>query len=251
MKQNIPKEIEKKDIEFAILNELNCKEIFKDSLKYVLDTLPNQELTDFEKINWRKEKNYNWCVVVDGDLSLLVRQFKKHFTFYMKLKTAMGSKCGCFTFYTDIKKTTDIDFHFEKDFFELNNHIQEIVKFLKERKIYWLWNDYSLPRPNHVEILNVWDGDYTISNLDKFVFAMEELTTLHRDLFAENEVFNYLKNYKEGDEIEGYTVTQVHTELKNGYYHGVGLSMADRNGEISFQDVYSITSWYLKDFFKD
>ena len=40
-----------------------------------------------------------------------------------------------------------------------------------------------------------------------------------------------------------YKVSEVRTELKNGYYHGVGVYLEADNGKTKFNDVYSLTMW--------
>jgi hypothetical protein len=261
-KTYFPEKILKRDLEFQILNTMYLNVKFKRSLRYVLNNLPNQKLKDFEKITWYERKNDSWCAVVDGELSLLIRQYHTHFTIFSYVKNEDDFKdpavfdkfkrgYGCFTFYVDTRKSGNSDFHVQNNFFELNKHIKGIISTLKEDKIHLLWNDAFLPRPEYVEIKNVWDGGSDISDIDDFIFAMEEISGLHLMLFSENDVFNYLGNYKAGDKIGDYTVTEVQTKLEDDYYHNVGISTVDKYGKEEFNDVYKITRWFLKDFVKE
>jgi len=173
-------------------------------------------------------------------------------------------KYGAFTFHTDFDKFGDEADnmryeHYEKPFIDLNVIAKDLFEMMLTRDgdVWMVWNSVSLPRPDHVKIKLSFSGEQ-INSLDEFVFCMEELSNVHQELFAENDMLEKLKELKEGDMLNTrYKIGNVITTAWNdgyndNYYHGAGIELIDtmNKNESRFTDVYSLTRWYLTDIFK-
>lgn len=258
-KTYLPYNFRKNQVEFFLIYKLNLASKFKNSLNYIFQKLPNQELKDFNDLNWHETKSYEWAVIVKDNVKMLVRKFNRHFTFFVKCKIKFKdegeqddyitetffTKYCCFTYFSDVAKLSN---YVEDYFIDINNDIEKIVDMIAIDEGSSLWNSAALPRSEHIEIKNIWNGGEFIESIDKFIFALEELDNLHLKIFSENETFAHLKQYNVGDKMGKYVVTDVATTLVDDYYHGVGLEVED-NGKEKFIDVYSLTRWYWEDFF--
>lgn len=244
----------KSTIESYISYDLNLFTKFKSSLNYIISKLPNQRLgKSLGELQWEKGKDYNWAVIKDENLTLLIRQYNRHFTIFLKnrvkvtddseLDDLFYTKYGCFTFFTNSDKVENYDLYENNNFFDIDLKINELIEFLKADKLHSIWNTWSFPRPNHIEIKNIWNGGDNISSIDKLVFCCEELFSKNLELFAKNEMLEKIKTFKEGDLIGSYVITKVLTEVENDYYHGVGLTLKIRDEE-RFQDVFSLCMFY-------
>ncbi len=230
-------------------------------------------------------KNYNWVAVTSGNVKILIRTYDNHFTVYTCLEetheyknTKTGKMCtytdkeyGAFTYHTDTTKITIddeiegipkpknkdedyiedyyMDCFYNNPFTMFNTQLKGLIDVIGKHEVHTLWNDYSFARPKFVSIKIAYNGE-SVSSFDKLFFCAEELSCKHMELFAENEMLEGIKKFKVGDEFKGKfnkgIITEVRTEVEDGYYHGVGLTIGEE-----WCDVYSLTHWDLDGVFPD
>jgi hypothetical protein len=90
-----------------------------------------------------------------------------------------------------------------------------------------------------------------------FIFACDELFQRYLEIFSETEMLEKIKTMKVGDKIGDdkypYEVVEIRTEVKDDYYHGVGLVLKQTNftgkTEEKWDDVYSLTRWRYNEVF--
>jgi hypothetical protein len=275
----------KNEIERYMLRTMNISKKFKKSFAYVFDKLmpmnskgkkallTNPKL-DLSKLTWSEGKSYYWIALTDNIknplVQLLIRRYGSHYTVFFKYKYKITdntelddflyTRFGVFTFFTNTDNMSD-DEHdscIDDRFKQINAYLPEIIKLMKEDNVHGLWNSYSLKlesekqRPKYIEVKNIWDGDDSIGSIDDLIFAVEELFQKNLEIFATNDMIDKIKTMKVGDKVGRYEVLGITTEVKNDYYHAVGLTL---NGSIGsgdkekFTDVYSLTRWYYEGVF--
>lgn len=270
---------EKRFITDFIEYELKTISKFKEPLNYIIKNLTKlgHSLTiksldkkiDLNKAKEQEGKNYNWSVFTYENVTLVIRRYKQHLTIFTK--TAKGVdymkspkiEYGAFTLNTDFdkfeynKRDEMRDLYYNEPFTDLNIIIKDLLKLLLEKDggVHWVWNSASLKRPDHVKIELIFDGK-SISSLDNFAFCMEEIDNIFLQLFSEITMLEKLKEFKNkiGKKLnDRYIIGKVTTAIKNEYYHDAGMEIIDtmNKSEKSFQDVYSLTSWYFEDIFKE
>lgn len=246
----------------------------KPTINYILKLLEVNSLTidnlddkiDLSKIVERKGKNYNWSVINYKNISLLIRSYGHHLIVFCKITTKHEydsgswneSTLGAFTFYSNIDKIEKCD---NDDFYEkfINNSFVDLEVVIKDLLIgiiendgvHFVWNNYSLPRPDYIDIKVAFYRDQIMS-LDLFVFCMEEVSNIYLELFAENDMFLKLQEFKDkiGTPFNSkLKINNVFCDLKDEYYHGVGIEFIGESGKKEFQDVYSLSRWYYKEIF--
>jgi hypothetical protein len=252
---------EKSDIVMHITYELRLCEKFETAFDYLLTKLPIQKLKkDLGKMKWTEGKNYDWAIIQKNNVIFIIRKYGSHFTIFVKSITEKRgydrTKYGCFMFSTDTKKMSDeeSDMRIHDNFCDLNKYISNLFDFIGEDKIHALWNSSSFERDEYIKIKNVWNGSQEdISSIDDFIFCLEELFGKYCELFAETNMFEKIKTIKIGEKLGSYEVLSIKTELKDGYYHGVGLTLKGTNGADSkrFYDVYSLTQYYYDSIFPE
>ena len=262
---------DKDDIMRHIEYELRTTEKFREPMNFVIKGLAKNTLAvksldkpGLDKVKQRKGKNYNWSVFTYENVTLVVRQYHQHLTVFTKVakpskKTILGieskNEYGAFLLNTDMEKFGDkhdemMDEYWEKPFTDLEAIFKNLIKVLQERGVYWVWNSSCLKTPKHVELRLAFDGD-RINSVDDFIFCMEEVSSMYLELFAESVTVKRLKEIETGQVLnEYYKVGKITTEVKNDYYHAVGMELA-RGKEKSFNDVYSLTRYYFKEVFGD
>ncbi len=232
--------------------KLTCK--FKDSFEYLCGKLPVQEVKPLSEIKWDEGKNYDWAIINDGLVTLIIRHYQTHFTIFFKNENKENeyrTRHGCFTFYSNTGKMEDwnSDMHNENNFIGLDACMKDLLKLILDGNIQCLWNPYSFKRPEYVEVKNIWDGgDMDISSIDDFIYCCDELFSKHLEKFAETEMLDRLKTIKVDDMLGVYKVISVNTEIKDDYYHSAGLKLKNTNFKDSKEDwcdVYSLTRYYL------
>ena len=249
----------KSKIETYINYDLNLHQKFKESFKYLCSKMPVQTLVEnLSTLDWYEGKNYNWAIISDESVTLIIRKYGKHFTIFTRSRIKFVDddddlysyhvKYACFTFFSDLEKVENVSDYDDNDFKDLDELIKPLISFIKENKVYWLSNEYSFPREKHIEIKNVWDGGDSITSIDKFIFCCEELFQRHLELFAETDMLEKIKNFNIGDKVGVYEVTSIATKVKDNYYHAVGLHLK-RGNEETFHDVYSLSTFYYDDIF--
>lgn len=254
MKKCSPLEIfkfEKRDIVFHLMYEKKMDSKFKQAFKYLIEKIKPQKFDgDMAKLEWEMGKNYNWTCVQQDNVTLLIRKYQFHFTIFFRI--LKSSRYGCFIFHTDRDKMSDgeSDRIYENNYLDINESLTPLMKYLDEHGSDALWNDHSFPRPKRVEIKNVWDGGREhISSIDDFIYCCEELFEKYLEHFAMNEMLEKIKTFKVGDMLSSYRITSIQTEVKDGYYHGVGMSMQNTNfpdSKESWCDVYSLSRYYYE-----
>lgn len=252
----------KRDVANYLLRTLNANSKFRESFNYLSNTLElNPVVKDLGELEWNKGKNYDWVALQDDNLTLLIRNYRHSFTIYFKLKDNTKeeslfndmyySRYGCFLFETDIDKVKNPDSYYDNKFKDLNKHLKSLINLIKNKRIHCLCNSVSFPRPKHVDVKNVWDGDdSSVESIDLFTYALVELFQKHLDIFSENDMFEHIKTLKNGDMIGYNIVLEVRTKLENDYYHGVGLTIKDHFHNEKYCDVYHLTRYYYDDIFK-
>lgn len=251
---------EERDIVNHMFYELKLNYKFQDAFNYVIGKLKVQKVKPLEKIKWREGKNYHWAAVQHDNVTFLFRHYGQHFTIFFKVednKTKFDrTKYGCFTYHTNTDKLSEElqDKYCGNYFIDINESLIPLFELVGENGIHGLWNPLIFIRPKHVDVKNVWDGgEYDISSINDFIFCCDELFSQYLELFAENEMFEKIQTINEGDMLGVYKVLKVNKKLKDGYYHGVGLTMTNTNfaEKESWSDVYSLTRYYLHDVFPE
>lgn len=247
-KNELPKKIKK------------CFNHFFENKRIPINELENDNSFDFSKLKFREGKNYDWFFLTNDKVTILVRQYGTHFTFFTNLKKEAAeryfSKVNVFIIHVDQDKINDdtlSDSLCDDNFLILSELLPSLVKILLEDDVHSLWNNLSFKRPDYVEVKNVYNGGEDVNNLDMFLFACDEIFQTFLECYAENEMLEKIKTFKVGDTFgEDYTILEVRTEVKNDYYHSVGLKYSRVNftGKVEekWDDVYALTRWHYKDF---
>lgn len=200
-------------------------------------------------------------------MEFLIRKYRNHLTIYTKQKTEYDTVYSGFQLFTDTSVEYELhkagksevyaehyeeygdDFFYCRPFYDFNLLINKIVEMMRDDNFWLLWNDSALPRPKRVELKGYFNGSRSIDSIDSTIFAAEELSCLHGELFAENEMLEKIKTLKVGQMLSAYKITEIKTEVKNDYYHAVGLSWVNTNFEDSkekWQDVYTLSRYYFE-----
>ena len=263
-----------RDIQFYIEHELKtftkCKGVFDYVVSNLIKLGQSIEVTnlkdfDFNKMKENEGKNYHWSVIQYKRMTFLIRRYNHHLTIFTKVDKGRNDyydgkvyEYGAFMIETDFEKFGDkhdemMEMYWDAPFTDLNTIFHNLVKCIKhyEYSIHGVWNDHSLPTPKHVEIKNIYHGT-SLDSIDKFTFAMEELSQIHLCIFAETTILKKLESLKgkEGENLtDRYILKEVRTEVKDEYYHGVGLTVIDTFGGKSkdeWSDVYSLAHFNLE-----
>lgn len=255
------------DAKDYINRKLRLTKKIKQSFQYLTSKMKPQKIRkDLGELKWEEGKNYDWAYVVSGSAEFIIRKYSRHFTIFTRntVPKDLGggdiikrSNYSCFTFNTDNSKLTDkeSDLRCDRPFIDLNVHINRLVEVVQNDKVGWLWNSASHPREEYVEIKNVYDGDH-ISDVNLLLFACDEICEKYFQHFSESETLQALNNFKTGDvftkDFHGdVIITDIKTEVKDDYYHAVGLQLKSANEEVKFEDVYSLTRWYYNEMFPE
>lgn len=253
---------EERDITRHMLYEMHLAKKFKESFNYIKNKLEIQETKFLSEAKWDEGKNYSWAVFKRDDLYLIIRKYRSHFTIFFKNENKKSgftdsfedycyTKYGCFTYSTDRDKLNDEsqDMYCENNFIDMDETFEDMLKLLEENKIHSIWNPHSFKRPKHVDVKIAWTGgNEDIASLETFIFACDELFNKHLELFAQTDMLEKIKTFKIGDKLNGYyTVLDIRTDVKNEYFHGVGMELGGTNGpdSKSWEDVYSLTRYYF------
>ncbi|WP_300571224.1 hypothetical protein [Flavobacterium sp.] len=235
----------------------------KHCMKYLENHLPVNELDkdnkfDFNKIKFDEGKNYDWFFLNNEKVTILVRQYRCHFTFFTMNKHEVDSyfnKLAIFTLHDDSEKMEDnlSDEYCDNNFKTLEEVLPQLVDIIAEQKVGGMWNPLSFVRPKFTEVKIAFVGEESVHSLDTLIFACDELFHMYLMKFAENETLAKLKDLKAGDAFgKYYTIASVSLDLKEGYYHGVGLKKYRNNDETKkedWSDVYSLTRYEYETLF--
>ena len=263
----------KNDIIKHIEYELKTLNGFKKSIDYIIKNLQKSgnslavkninKIPNLSKIKERKGKNYDWSCISYKDITLVIRKYNHHLTIFTKIKNNKPSlhkyDYGAFTMNSDTDKIDDgildsyLNNAYDNPFSDLNDIILELLTLLSEKSVCNVWNSYSLRRPKHVDIKYVFENN-DISNLELYVYCMEEVSNVYLEMFAETDMLKRLSYFIcKTDEMldDRYKIGKVINIVKGGYYHNVGMGLIDTMGgnKERFTDVYSLTRWYIKNMF--
>jgi hypothetical protein len=232
------------------LESLGQKEIYKmkDAFDFIVKKLKVQTKTKLSEMKWKEGKNYDYAVLQDENVTLLIRNYGVHFTFWGFFKAKeddhRGSEFFMFTYHTDkdkLKTDDEKDARVDDNFIDIDLSIQSFIKVIKEGNAHMVWNSVACVIPKHCEVKIGFTGS-SIHSFDLLIFGCEELSTLQMQLFAENEMWTLLKKVKVGDKIGRETVEYVNTVLpkqySDPYYHGLGIKFVKGS---HMEDVYSLT----------
>lgn len=270
---------DEQDIQFQIIHKMNINSKASKSFTYVHEKLvllgfhldiTDQKEYDLDSVKMDEGKNYNWVAITSGDYRFIIRQFGTHSTvFWKKIKVKTypkedGStfsfnrvKNGAFLFSVKESKLSDAerDEYYDKPLTELTKMFPRVIEMMDENILHLLWNNLSFQLPKHCKVETCYEGE-SISSLDKFAFACDELSSKHLALFAENEMLEKLKTLKVGADFGTHdTIESISTEFpkqySDPYYHGVGLNIISktRDEKSKWHDVYSLTRYYFDEVF--
>lgn len=229
-------------------------------------SLDSLDKINLNKVKEREGKNYNWSVIQYKNVKLLIRRYGQHFTIFTRIEKEHEHRegktkivTGAFTLYFNFEHLSDneqdskMDSLYDMPFNEVNEIAKQMFEVLIKRGTYWLYNSSCLKIPKYAEVKIVYEKEYEearIYSIDKLVFCMEELDTIHIELFAETVMFEKLKELKVGAKFGRGMIKKVHTELENKYYYGVGVEI-EKSNDSGFKDVYCLTRYYYDDVFTE
>jgi len=243
--------------------------IYKDKLKqkimhcfkYLENHLPVNKVTkentfNFNKLKKSEGKNYDWFFLVNPNVKLLVRQYGNHFTLFAINQKAESyfNKLSVFTIHDDLDLLNDDDLHdsyIDNRFKTFETLLPKLFETIEKDRVNGIWNDYSFERPKHTKIKLSLVGD-SVSSLDEFIFACDEIFQTFLEKIAENDLLEKLKTLNVGDMFSTYKITDIRTEVKDDYYHAVGLSYVNTNfpnSKEEWSDVYSLTRYHYDEIY--
>ena len=230
------------------------------AMKYLVKHLPVNKLKkdnsfDFTKLKFNEGKNYDWFFLNKEDITILVRQYGNHFTFFVNNdKGDYHSKLSVFTINDNKDKMSDdeSDSFCDDNFQNIQNYLPHLVEKIEADKVHTIWDSEDLKAPNYTEIKMAMDARESVQSLDTLIFACDELFNMYICTYAENEVLEQLKNYKVGDMFgSAYKIIRVSSELINHggepYYHSSGLEYTNTNfpdSKPTWSDVYSLARYH-------
>lgn len=243
-----------------IIHEHGLIKKLKYSFNYLLKYIPINEINSkfsFKNVNFLEGKSYNWFFLVKEDVKLLVRQYGSHFTIICSAKEedfGWFNRMSVFTIGTDRDKMDGetSDAHIDNHFLSFNKLFPSLLEHIQKGDVGMIWNNVSLVRPKYVDVKLALVGE-SCHNLDLFLFACEEVFSMHCVLFAENEMAVKVGEYNVGDTLgKAYTITEVRSKIDKEYYYNTGLSYTNNNfkdSKASWSDVYSLTRYHYSDIF--
>jgi len=230
------------------------------SLKHFKDFKGKLDKINLGKLNWDEGKSYNWVYLLNKNVHLIVRSYGSHHTIFVKHikehifkeKKYYANIYGAFIFNTNLDKVNVEfqDMYIENPYKDLNDELEQIFKQINDNLMHLFWNSHSLIRPIHCEVHTIYNGESIIS-VDKLIFSAEELSNQHMGLYAENDMLEALKQLPDctgkdfGRKKINRIITDFPTHYSEPYYHGVGIETIDNDGKKDFNDVYSLTMYYM------
>lgn len=244
-------EFDKDTLDNFINYECKLPSKLKSAFKFVVEKLGEQTVSKISDLTWNEGKNYDWAVLRSDSVVMLIRKFRNHFTVFCdyKSKTVEYEKdFSIFTYMTNRELLTDdeSDERVDDPCIDIDASIESMLKVIKEGHSHLLSNSCAVHIPKHV-VVKIGLVHKSIHSYDLLIYAAEEIGSLQDQLYSENEMWEIVKKIKVGDVVGRYKVVSTHTELIDGYYHGIGLYLDDSK---SFRDIYCLTSYYLKDLLK-
>jgi len=258
------------DIHRHLRHEMGIFKGVKSAIKYVtqymhentvvLETLEN---IDLNKVSTVELKNYNWLNVMYKDVQILIRSYNQHHTLFIKnvecremtfsdgtLHKYSDTTLSIVTFNTDTKNMDDgdMDEFWNNPYLDLNKCMKQLIEIAQETNIHTLWNPRSFTRPERCEIKIACPDTHSVSSYDTLFLALEEISSFHHIMYAQNTMMEMLKNIEVGtklgrDEIlEVFGPEENFVADENTYYHGYGVKTTSQS---FIHDVYSLTRYNL------
>lgn len=262
-------EFDGEEIKRYMQYEMKVLERNKESFRYTFNALKKlghvvtigTEPIDLNKGKWNEGKSYHWLAVDGDNVRLIIRRYGEHFTIYTahiqkkeyKSSSWTETRMSGFTFYSNTSANTEKpneDFYWENHAFDLNNILPQIIEMIKENKVHFVTNSAALKLPKWVETKLILDSE-SIYSIDRLIYACEELSNIHAQLFSETDMLEKIKSIEIGHVVERKKVSKIVTEVKNNYYHAVGLEVEDEKGKKDFHDVYRLTRHYMEYIFPE
>lgn len=263
-----PIKFDGEDVKRLVMSELDISGKFYRAFEYVLSILVSLghfmvvhvvKPLDLSTIKWWEGKNYKWAVLINDDTRIVIRQYGAHFTIYVKYLQWYGegerrssmTKIFAFTFNTSRDKLSgeESDMLIDNPFLDINQAIHNIFELVNNDKAHQIRNSRCFVRPERCTVKEGFK-EREIIHLDIMIFALEEITSLHNQLYSEHYVYGLLQGNEKlliGQEYNRGTITEVKTELKDEYYHSIGIAYI-KNDKREFDDVYSISEWHMESF---
>lgn len=251
------------DSKRQIMREMKLLKKIKTSFTYLEKALSSQEFTgDLNNMSWSEGKSYDWINIKKDDVTMLIRRYQSHFTIFFKhdkliMDNWRESRYSIITFNTDrdMLSDRDSDARFDNWAMDLNEYMNGLIEVAEKGDIQSLWNDYSYKREKYIKIKNVLDHEHC-SSMDNLLFACDELFQKHLEVFSETDVVKHLESFRVGEffkkDFHGDVIIDyIKTEVKNDYYHDIGLGLVNSKGEKKFEDVYSLSRWMLENLFDE
>jgi hypothetical protein len=249
--------------------EMKVMERNKESFRYTFNALKKlghvitigTKPIDLNKGKWNEGKSYHWLAVDGNDIRLIIRRYGEHFTIYTahiqkkeyKSSSWTETRMSGFTFYSDRNANTEKpeeDFYWMNHAFDLNNSLPQIIEMIRENQVHFVTNSAALKLPKWVETKLILDSE-TIYSIDRLIYACEELSNIHAQLFSETDMLEKIKSIEIGHIVDRKKVSKIVTEVKDNYYHAVGLEVEDEKGKKDFHDVYRLTRHYMEYIFSE
>jgi hypothetical protein len=246
-------------VQVDIALDLKLQKKIRFCLDYLVNRLPVNQLADddsfdFDTLEFDEGKNYNWYFLNKENLTMLIRQYGNHFTFYVKCKEEYQTNLSVFTMGVNDDKMTDdeSDEFCDDNFATLRKILPALVKMIEKGKVHAIWNNISLEQPKHTEFKLAMYGSDSVDSLDVLLFAADEIFSTYMCTYAENEALEQIKGLKVGDKFgRSYIITEVRTDHEEGDdYHGCGLKYTNNNfpdKKPEWSDVYSLVSFHYDD----
>lgn len=217
------------------------------AIKYLRKHIPINKLDDdfdFSKLETNKGKNYDWFILEKTGMTMLVRKYGNHFTFFVSF-TEEGTmeNISVFTIKTKERKMTD-DLVGD-DFHAIRSYLPKLIDIIENKDVYFITNRYRFKEPLVKASIGLDDG--SAYNLDLLIFATDELFSKYIQVYSENDILNTIKKIEVGDMLDVYKVVRIESELIDGEYHSCGLELQNTNfpKEVpKWCDVYILGGFY-------
>lgn len=250
---------DEKAVQYHMIREMKVLQQNSEAFRYIADKLPNQTELDLSKVNWSEGKNYDWCVIVNGNVTLIIRKYGSHFTIFTKVKIERkfskneiyySTKYGALLFHTkgggdELVNNNFTDFN--------KSVVEQLIEIVRKDELHCIWNDLCFKRHKRAKVKLIFHGE-TIDSVDKFMYALDELSQKYLELFSENDMLEKISTFKKGDKFGLNTVDLVSSKIENPddiYYHGLGLNYTDNFGAKQWHDVYALTRWHFEEIFTE
>lgn len=234
----------------------------KFCFKYLENHLPINKLSedntfDFSTLKFDEGKNYDWFFLVNNNVKLLFRQYGNHFTVFalgVNKESDYFSKMSQFSIHDNLENIPNEihDKYIDNRYLSIEKMLPNLIKLIEEDDVRSI--DYCLEREKFTEVRTAFVGNEGVDSLDDIIFGCDELFQMYLEKFAQTEMLEKIKSLKVGDMFSAYKITEIRTEVKDDYYHAVGLKYVNTNfpdSKESWSDVYSLTRYHYEDLYSN